>query len=214
MLSDLPKGKGYKNDQITVKAGYMRNFLYPSKLAVYATNENRMKFGHPEGNRGGGVTGKNRVLDDDDDDDDDVVQETVTTVQDIDELKELRKAGDLLVSYLRGKRVTIKRNFVGDRVGPGAVNARTVQEKLFDQHKILLEGEEWIGLERDMEREVVEGGEGAKGAKGAKGEEKFDKYKGVNLPGEKRLVAEGEHTVFINLMGGVQVPLEVEIVRR
>ena len=35
---------GYKGDILTVKAGYMRNYLYPGRKAVYATKENLVKF--------------------------------------------------------------------------------------------------------------------------------------------------------------------------
>ncbi|CAI5737190.1 unnamed protein product [Hyaloperonospora brassicae] len=35
---------GSRGDEVSVKAGYARNFLYPEKLAVYATAANREKF--------------------------------------------------------------------------------------------------------------------------------------------------------------------------
>ncbi|KAJ0412884.1 hypothetical protein ATCC90586_002514 [Pythium insidiosum] len=35
---------GYRGDEVSVKAGFARNFLYPQKLAVYATEANRVKF--------------------------------------------------------------------------------------------------------------------------------------------------------------------------
>lgn len=35
---------GFRGEEVTVKAGYARNFLYPEKLAVYATDANREKF--------------------------------------------------------------------------------------------------------------------------------------------------------------------------
>ncbi|KAG2511653.1 hypothetical protein JM16_008185 [Phytophthora kernoviae] len=35
---------GYRGDEVSVKAGYARNYLYPEKLAVYATDANRQKF--------------------------------------------------------------------------------------------------------------------------------------------------------------------------
>ena len=44
-LEDLPYGKGYQGDVVTVKAGYARNFLIPQKKAVYATPQNFEKFG-------------------------------------------------------------------------------------------------------------------------------------------------------------------------
>jgi len=39
-LEDLPHGKGYEGDVVTVKAGYARNYLIPQKKAVYATPQN------------------------------------------------------------------------------------------------------------------------------------------------------------------------------
>ncbi|CAI5720407.1 unnamed protein product [Peronospora destructor] len=35
---------GYRGDEVFVKAGYARNFLYPEKLAVYATEANLQKY--------------------------------------------------------------------------------------------------------------------------------------------------------------------------
>ncbi|KAI9987683.1 hypothetical protein PInf_023727 [Phytophthora infestans] len=43
LKEDVPK-LGFRGDEVSVKAGYARNFLYPEKLAVYATNANREKF--------------------------------------------------------------------------------------------------------------------------------------------------------------------------
>ena len=62
LKEDLPDGKGYKNDLLPVKPGYMRNYLYPKGLAVYATNENRLQYGHPEGNRAGGVVRRGNTI--------------------------------------------------------------------------------------------------------------------------------------------------------
>jgi Ribosomal protein L9, N-terminal domain len=44
LLEDLNNGKMYKNDIVTVKAGYARNYLVPQKFAVYATRENFKRF--------------------------------------------------------------------------------------------------------------------------------------------------------------------------
>lgn len=44
-LEDLPHGKAYKGDVLTVKAGYARNHLVPQKLAAYATPQNFEKLG-------------------------------------------------------------------------------------------------------------------------------------------------------------------------
>ena len=44
-MEDLPHGKAYKGDVVTVKAGYARNHLVPQKLALYATPQNFSKLG-------------------------------------------------------------------------------------------------------------------------------------------------------------------------
>lgn len=43
LKQDVPK-LGNRGEEVTVKAGYARNYLYPEKLAVYATDANREKF--------------------------------------------------------------------------------------------------------------------------------------------------------------------------
>jgi ribosomal protein L9 len=44
-IQDLPHGKAYKGDVVTVKAGYARNYLVPQKLALYAIPQNFEKLG-------------------------------------------------------------------------------------------------------------------------------------------------------------------------
>ena len=44
-LEDLPHGKAYKGDVVTVKAGYARNHLIPQKFALYATPQNFERLG-------------------------------------------------------------------------------------------------------------------------------------------------------------------------
>eukprot|EP00292_Cryptomonas_paramecium_P020054 CAMPEP_0113698616 /NCGR_PEP_ID=MMETSP0038_2-20120614/22811_1 /TAXON_ID=2898 /ORGANISM="Cryptomonas paramecium" /LENGTH=184 /DNA_ID=CAMNT_0000621803 /DNA_START=6 /DNA_END=560 /DNA_ORIENTATION=+ /assembly_acc=CAM_ASM_000170 len=43
LIKDYPS-LGFRGDQVAVKPGYIRNFLYPQKIAVYATEENKAKF--------------------------------------------------------------------------------------------------------------------------------------------------------------------------
>eukprot|EP01039_Chlorochromonas_danica_P003568 gene3568-3907_t len=43
LINDLAQ-KGSAGDEIIVKRGYARNFLIPRKVAVYATESNRLKF--------------------------------------------------------------------------------------------------------------------------------------------------------------------------
>ena len=44
-LEDLPHGKAYKGDVVTVKAGYARNYLIPQKMALYAIPQNFKRLG-------------------------------------------------------------------------------------------------------------------------------------------------------------------------
>lgn len=43
LKQDVPN-LGFRGEEVSVKAGYARNFLYPEKLAVYATPTNLEKF--------------------------------------------------------------------------------------------------------------------------------------------------------------------------
>ncbi|GMF26769.1 unnamed protein product [Phytophthora lilii] len=43
LKEDVPK-LGFRGDEVSVKAGFARNYLYPEKLAVYATDANREKY--------------------------------------------------------------------------------------------------------------------------------------------------------------------------
>jgi len=44
-IQDLPNGKAFENDVVSVAAGYARNYLIPQKLALYATRTNFRKLG-------------------------------------------------------------------------------------------------------------------------------------------------------------------------
>ena len=44
-VEDLPHGKAYKGDVVSVKPGYARNYLIPNKKAIYATPQNFEKMG-------------------------------------------------------------------------------------------------------------------------------------------------------------------------
>lgn len=45
LKGDLPNGKAYKGDVVTVAAGYARNYLVPKKIALYATRQNFARLG-------------------------------------------------------------------------------------------------------------------------------------------------------------------------
>jgi len=113
---------------------------------------------------------------------------------------EHRRSADLLSSYMKGKQITVKRNFKNDKVSPGVVNGAVLEEKLQEQFRVFLDGEkEWIGVKRDSKRPEYQ--EGVKKSKST-------------AEGEDLILAEGEHEVFVNLEGGMQVPLSVNVVRR
>ncbi|ETN21306.1 ribosomal protein L9 [Phytophthora nicotianae INRA-310] len=44
VLKEDVSNLGFRGDEVSVKAGYARNFLYPEKLAVYATDANRERY--------------------------------------------------------------------------------------------------------------------------------------------------------------------------
>ena len=85
---DLEDGRAYKDDVITVKGGYARNYLIPNKKAVYATRENFTKFN----------------LQDPDQETAEERQARLVREAAADEDKDL-KAADLLKNYLRSKVV-------------------------------------------------------------------------------------------------------------
>lgn len=50
LTDDLPNGKAYKGEVLSIRAGYARNHLIPGKIALYATPENfaRMNMEDPD----------------------------------------------------------------------------------------------------------------------------------------------------------------------
>eukprot|EP00903_Cladosiphon_okamuranus_P016139 g14894.t1 len=44
ILTDDVSGTGYRGEYVEVRGGFMRNLLYPSKRAIYATDENRRLY--------------------------------------------------------------------------------------------------------------------------------------------------------------------------
>ncbi len=44
ILKEDIKGLGYKNDQVTVKGGYGRNYLIPKGLALVASESNKKRI--------------------------------------------------------------------------------------------------------------------------------------------------------------------------
>ncbi|CAM9546181.1 unnamed protein product [Phaeothamnion confervicola] len=44
ILLESVDNTGYRGEEVAVRAGYARNFLYPNRKAVYATEENRSRY--------------------------------------------------------------------------------------------------------------------------------------------------------------------------
>lgn len=44
ILKEDLEGRGYKGEEVMVRGGYMRNYLFPTKKAVYATEENKKLY--------------------------------------------------------------------------------------------------------------------------------------------------------------------------
>jgi large subunit ribosomal protein L9 len=62
VLKEDVNNLGYRGDEVSVKAGFARNFLYPQKLAVYATPENRIKYKVDRESQDEAVVEKERAL--------------------------------------------------------------------------------------------------------------------------------------------------------
>lgn len=44
ILTDDVSGTGYRGEHVEIRGGFMRNFLFPEKRAIYATDENRRMY--------------------------------------------------------------------------------------------------------------------------------------------------------------------------
>lgn len=90
LVHDLPTGKAYKGDVIHVAAGYMRNYLLPKKIALYATPQNFERLGRTDPESETADERRQRL-------------ERMAS----DELNEDLKAANLLTKYLNGKMVSL-----------------------------------------------------------------------------------------------------------
>ncbi|GFH48673.1 hypothetical protein CTEN210_05149 [Chaetoceros tenuissimus] len=199
LTSDLPDGKGYAGDVISVKAGFARNYLVPQKKALYATPTNFERVGIP---------------------DPDLIVETAEErkLRESMESDEDLKAADFLRHYLRNKTLKIWRmvdpnSAIGGSMGapihPGMVDYKNVREKLSKQLKIDLEDHERVQIhptpilhseleeEESMEK-MLESMEEMK-----EGEEC-----------KTQLKALGEYLVKLHLKGGQEVGLRLKVVKR
>ncbi|GMI39557.1 hypothetical protein TeGR_g8170, partial [Tetraparma gracilis] len=118
---------GYTGDVITVKAGYMRNHLYPGKKAVYATPSNLALFATPEDPAAAARAAAAAAAD-------------ASAEAKVDpKLAEFRR-------YMQGRVVRVKRAVDGGGrlLKGGSVNAEVFREKLLGQHKVELEEGEGV----------------------------------------------------------------------
>lgn len=137
-MEDLPHGKAYKGDVLTVKAGYARNHLVPQKLALYATPQNFEKLGMVDPDF---ETEEERIAR--------LQRESNMTAAEDKYLKE----ADLLKKYLKNKVLQIWRTVdpnSTDTLHPGVVTAENVRLKLSKQLKIDLDDSEPIHILRNM----------------------------------------------------------------
>lgn len=44
ILTDDVVGTGYKGEYVEIRGGFMRNFLFPAKRAIYATEDNKLLY--------------------------------------------------------------------------------------------------------------------------------------------------------------------------
>jgi ribosomal protein L9 len=90
-VKDLPHGRGYKGDVVSVKAGFARNFLVPKKLAIYATPQNFDKHG---------------IVDPDVETEEERVARLIREASFDQREEQLLKEADMLRHYLRNKVVS------------------------------------------------------------------------------------------------------------
>jgi len=141
-LEDLPHGKAYKGDVVTVKAGFARNYLIPQKMALYATPQNfvRLNMVDPDYE-----TEEQRFIR--------LQKESNMTATEDKYLKE----SDLLKKYLKNKVLqiwrTVDTNSSTDTLHPGIVTAENIRQKLSKQLKIDLDRNEPIHIFRDDKKD-------------------------------------------------------------
>ncbi len=136
LTSDLSDGRGYAGEVHDVKAGFARNYLIPSKKALYATPQNFERVGFP---------------------DPDLIAESAEARKERENMEsdEDLKAAAFLKHYLRNKTLKIWRmvdasasvgSSIGAPIHPGMVDHKAVREKLAKQLKIDLEDFETLQI--------------------------------------------------------------------
>mmetsp|Transcript_300 Transcript_300/g.499 ORF Transcript_300/g.499 Transcript_300/m.499 type:complete len:243 (+) Transcript_300:104-832(+) len=201
LTSDLPDGKGYAGDVLTVKAGYARNHLIPLKKALYATPTNfeRARIPNP-----------------------DLVSESAEErkMRESKESDADLKAADFLRYYLRNKTLKIWRtvdmnavsstgSIMGAPIHPGMVDHGAVRQKLSKQLMVDLEEHEKVQIYPEpvahhlLEEESLL-------------QEYFEKMEPLKEGQDcnVQLKALGEYLVKIHLQGDQSVALRLAVLKR
>lgn len=197
LTDDLPNGKGYSGDVVTVKAGYARNYLIPEKMALYAIPANFDRLGM------------------DDPDKETPEQRRARQVREAAEAgDEDLRASDFLRHYLRNKVLKIQRNADPSTgaVAPGKVTSTNVRDKLSRQLKIDLEEHETIHLRAkpvvsfaEMDKSEIDNMLNEIGSSNEEGNTEDCKAEIRQL---------GEYLAKISLKGGYSLPLKFAVVKR
>ena len=153
LKTDLPP-RGYVGDTVTVKAGYMRNKLYPGKMAVYATPDNVLKYGKV-------VDGTVET--------EEAIALKAAAAEEEESATKLDPALYELQRYLNPRTVIVKRSVDPITLkilkGPATVPPVVFKAKLLKQHKVELEEDEDVrmpvidGVGEYLARVLLKGGE-------------------------------------------------------
>jgi len=200
LKEDMPNGKGFAGEIVTVKAGYARNYLVPQKIAFYATEDNIAKYANLAA-----TAEASQVKD-----------------EEVKDSSNERKAYDLLRKYLKLKELTIYRK--ADKTGrchPGVVTANNVRQKLSKHLKIDLEDHEVLRLEPTsiaydelLAKVETSGNQDVGPLDSLITEDDMGRNLSEVKPCTTEIKQVGEYCAKIYLDGGFCVPLFVRVVRK
>ncbi|GMH81884.1 hypothetical protein TrVE_jg5393 [Triparma verrucosa] len=142
--NDSKVGKGLAGDIVTVKAGYMRNYLYQQKIAVYATPHNIKTYARSTDS-----------------------EEDLKALKEAEEEEKKAMEGGraltgaeigqhaVLEKYMKGKVLKIKRQAVDNEsdkiLKADSVNDGVLRKKLSKQMKLVLEDTESLEIPKDVD---------------------------------------------------------------
>mmetsp|Transcript_25395 Transcript_25395/g.47723 ORF Transcript_25395/g.47723 Transcript_25395/m.47723 type:complete len:239 (-) Transcript_25395:23-739(-) len=146
--NDSKVGKGLAGDVVTVKAGYMRNYLYQQKIAVYATPHNIKTYARSTDS-----------------------EEDLKALKEAEEEEKKAMEGGraltgaeigqhaVLEKYMKGKVLKIKRQAVDNEsdkiLKADSVNDGVLRKKLSKQMKLVLEDTESLEIPKDVDLSVL-----------------------------------------------------------